>query len=141
MQGALDHIVLNAADVDGMLEFYAGIVGLPVERLEQYRNGDAPFPSLRISADSLIDVFPPKLWQHDDAPRPAETRLNHFCLAVPENDWNALRQRLAANDVKVHRGPGTFWGAHGDGTSIYFHDPEGNEVEVRHYRAGRDAVA
>ncbi|HET7676021.1 MAG TPA: VOC family protein, partial [Gammaproteobacteria bacterium] len=133
MQGTLDHIVLNTADVEGLLAFYTGIVGLPAERLAQYRRGEAPFPSLRIGSDSLIDLFPPRLWQRDDTPAVPGTRLNHFCLTVSREDWEALRQRLDSSGVKIHRGPGTAWGAHGDGTSIYFRDPEGNQVEARYY--------
>lgn len=132
MQAAFDHIVLNTLDVDRMLQFYSEVVGLSIERLEPYRRGEAPFPSVRLNDDSLIDIFPPKLWRADEA-APAETRLNHFCLAVPEDDWNALRRRLDAHGVRIHRGPGTFWGAHGDGTSVYFHDPDGNEIEARYY--------
>jgi catechol-2,3-dioxygenase len=29
--------------------------------------------------------------------------------------------------------PTTLWGAHGEGTSMYLRDTEGNRVEVRYY--------
>ena len=59
MQGVMDHIVLNAEDVEALLQFYTEVVELEPERVEAF-----------------------------------------------------------------HRG---------NGTSFYFHDPEGNEIEARYY--------
>ena len=39
------------------------ILMLPAERLEDYRAGNAPFPSVRINQDTVIDLFPKKLWE------------------------------------------------------------------------------
>ena len=55
-----DHLVLNVEDVDKALKFYSQILGLDVLRLDEYRRGEAPFPSVRISADSAMKWTPQK---------------------------------------------------------------------------------
>ena len=47
---AMDHIVLNVPDIDRSLAFYMDVLGLEPERLDKFRRGEAPFPSVRISA-------------------------------------------------------------------------------------------
>ena len=52
---ALDHIVLNVQDVERSLEFYNGCLGLAAERVDGWRSGELPFPSVRINEATLID--------------------------------------------------------------------------------------
>jgi extradiol dioxygenase family protein len=94
------------------------------------------FPSVRLNADTLIDLAPPEMWGGDgpDAARGA-VNLNHFCLCVNTEEWSALEARLAAAGVVPEAGPMTLWGAHGDATAYYYKDPEGNHVEFRYYGA------
>jgi len=126
----LDHIVFNVEDMDRMLYFYSTVLGLPTERLEEYRSGKVPFPSLRINRDAIIDLFPKHMWQG----KPGRENLNHFCLAMNKKSWEQLLERLAANDIPIEEGPVQRWGAHGTGTSIYFRDPENNLIEAKFYR-------
>ena len=130
MNATFDHIVINARNVDAMVTFYGDVLGFEPERLELYRAGEAPFPSVRFNADSIIDLFPPELWGGGEQ---SETRLNHFCLAMEKPDWDELRSRLAAQGVDEVEGPVPRWGAHGRGISVYFDDPEGNRIEARYY--------
>lgn len=131
----MDHIALNVVDDETMLHFYCEVLGMSPERLDEYRAGTAPFPSVRLNPDTVIDLFPKPLW--DGAATPAaETRLNHVCLAVSGEDWKDLQVRLATADVTIEQGPAARWGARGSGVSIYFRDPEGNLIEVRHYEQG-----
>ena len=55
---AMDHIVLNVQDMPRVLDFYINVLGLQGERLEEFQQGKVPFPSVRINADTLIDLFP-----------------------------------------------------------------------------------
>ena len=52
----LDHIVLNCADVDRSLAWYCGTLGLDGVRVEDWREGKAPFPSVRVNAHTIIDL-------------------------------------------------------------------------------------
>lgn len=133
MQGVMDHIVLNAEDVEALVEFYTQVVELAPERLEAFRKGQVPFPSVRLNADTVIDLAPKAMWQaaysQTAVGRP---NLSHFCVTLTKGDWDNLRQRVAAQQLAIE-GPVPRWGARGNATSIYFHDPEGNEIEARYY--------
>ena len=133
MQGFLDHIVLNIKDDETIIDFYTKVLMLPVERLEDYRAGEAPFPSVRINHDTVIDLFPKKLWEKHVPEGNGFRNLNHFCLSLTQKDWEALRGRLRKNKIPIKEGPVQRWGAWGTGTSIYFPDPEGNVIEARFY--------
>lgn len=135
MECLMDHIVLNVDDVDNMIAFYSKVLGLPTDRLEDYRAGRVPFPSVRLNADTVIDLFPKRLWQHHDPAGPGRVNLNHFCMALEKREWDALSERLQANEVAIEEGPVPRWGARGTGISIYFSDPEGNRIEARYYEA------
>jgi len=133
MECLMDHIVLNVEDVEKMIKFYSEVLLLDTERLGKYRSGEVPFPSVRLNANTIIDLFPPKM-----RPKAAGTvkgfgKLNHFCISLSRKEWEHLGGRLAANHVAIEEGPVPRWGAHGTGMSIYFRDPEYTLIEARHY--------
>ena len=139
MKFHLDHIVLNCHDVEKMLNFYCLVLELPAERLELFREGKVPFPSVRINRDTIIDLFPEKLWAAEPQGGKQSANLNHFCLTVAADAFIALQERLGRFKVAIEQGPVERWGAHGTGISIYFRDPESNLVEVRYYENGEGA--
>ena len=49
------------------------------------------------------------------------------------DDLEAFIEGLKAKEVPVLRGPVSRWGARGQAMSVYFLDPDGNEIEVRCY--------
>lgn len=57
MRARLDHIVLWVDDPVASLDFYERVVGLAALRAEEYRAGEAPFPSVRVSEESIIDLM------------------------------------------------------------------------------------
>jgi catechol-2,3-dioxygenase len=124
MTVTLDHLVLKLRNEAEMIAFYTNILGLKAERLEDYRSGRAPFPSIRINATTVIDLFPTTL------EAPVTPNLDHFCLTLDGASWEQVRQRLTEHDVEID-GPHTRWGALGDGRSIYVTDPDGNAVELK----------
>jgi len=103
------------------------------ERLKEFRAGDVPFPSLRLNPDTIIDLFPKKMWHKGADLEQGHLNLNHFCIVLNKETWSNLLGRLKVNNVAVEEGPVTRWGAHGSGTSIYFKDPEDNLIEARYY--------
>ncbi len=118
---ALDHIVLNVADVERSLDWYGGLLGLRPERVDEWRAGEVLFPSVRIDEGSIIDLF---------AVERSGENLNHLCLVVDRADVDSV---AADERFTVVDGPGRRWGARGDGWSVYVADPDGNTVELRSY--------
>jgi extradiol dioxygenase family protein len=133
MECLMDHIVLNVEDDERMMTFYSNILMMPPERLDEYRAGEVPFPSVRLNADTIIDLFPKTMWQKDARNKGVFRNLNHFCIVLSKKSWEELLLRLNANKVTIEEGPVQRWGAHGNGTSVYFRDPEDNLIEARYY--------
>ncbi|WP_037294915.1 VOC family protein [Saccharomonospora azurea] len=116
-----DHLVLNVADVERSLAFYVGVLGLAPVRVDAWRAGEVPFPSVRIDQGTIIDLV--------RGPR-GESNVDHLCLVVAPIDW---REVVGSGIFTVDEGPVPRFGARGTGQSIYVRDPDGNGVELRHY--------
>jgi catechol 2,3-dioxygenase-like lactoylglutathione lyase family enzyme len=130
---ALDHIVLNVGDIERALQFYTGVLGLAGERVEQFRAGKVGFPSVRIDDATIIDLFPRKTPDSHSVSEKVDGNLNHVCLVVDAGDFAGVIEDLTAKQIAIREGPVSRWGARGQGTSVYFLDPDGNEVEIRYY--------
>jgi len=133
MTFALDHIVINVVDIETTVRFYTEILQLPSERLDEFEQGEVPFPSVRLTADTIIDLFPKALWEKQNPDQVCRPNLNHFCLVSERECWERLCERLNSSGVAIDDGPVKRWGAHGTGISIYFRDPEENVIEARYY--------
>jgi catechol 2,3-dioxygenase-like lactoylglutathione lyase family enzyme len=131
MPAAIDHIAMNADDPEAMVRFYYDLLDFEPERLDAYQKGDVPFPSVRINDDSIIDFFPKRLWGTQT--KKGATHGNHICFVLSQFAWDRLYYRLKQKNIPLDDGPVRRWGAHGDGMSIYFRDPENNLIEVRYY--------
>jgi catechol 2,3-dioxygenase-like lactoylglutathione lyase family enzyme len=117
----LDHIVLTCTDIEKTLAWYLDELDLSGVRVEEWRRGEAPFPSLRVDEGTIIDLMPGTTEQG---------RLDHFCLVVAPTDLTAVRD---SGRFDVVSGPARRYGARGDGTSLYIRDPDGTTIELRHY--------
>lgn len=139
MHCTMDHVVLNVEDDEKMIAFYTGALQLAPERLQEYRAGTVPFPSVRLNPDTIIDLFPKRMWQKNAPHGQGREHLNHFCMAMEKKTWDELLERLKARAIAIEEGPVPRWGAHGTGISIYFRDPEGNLIEARYYDQLKEA--
>jgi extradiol dioxygenase family protein len=137
MDCLMDHIVLNIENEEKMITFYLEVLALAPDRLGKYRIGKVPFPSVRLNSDTVIDLFPKKLWQKVDGTDQNRVNLNHFCISLSKKNWDSLIERINLNNINIEEGPVSRWGAHGTGTSIYFRDPDGNLIEAKYYE-GQD---
>jgi catechol 2,3-dioxygenase-like lactoylglutathione lyase family enzyme len=117
----LDHAVIVTADVERSLAWYCDVLGLGGERVDEWRRGEVLFPSVRVNADTIIDLLPGER---------TGVNVDHLCLVVEPIDLAAL---AASDRFDVVSGPAPRFGARGPGTSVYVYDPDGNTVELRHY--------
>ena len=114
-----DHVVVNTANIEALLGFYCDELGLEPVRVDEWRRGEVLFPSVRVTPETLIDLFP--------AERTGEN-MNHFCLVIEPADLDALAARFPG----ARRADGLF-GAQGYSSSLYVQDPDGNTIELRFY--------
>ena len=117
-----DHVVVNTLNTEALLSFYCDQLGLEPVRVDEWRNGEVLFPSVRVAPGTLIDLLP--------AERTGEN-MSHFCLVIEPTDLD----ELAARFPDAHRADGLF-GAQGYASSLYVQDPDGNTIELRFYDAG-----
>lgn len=117
----LDHIVLVVGDVERSLDWYQQHLGLAGVRIAEWRRGEAPFPSLRVTESTIIDLVPGE--------RTDGGHLDHICFVVGRDDLEALSDR--SDLTIIDQGPR--YGAQGEGQSIYVKDPDDLTVEIRAY--------
>lgn len=134
----LDHVVLWINDPAAAMDFYTRVVGLEPVRFDEFACGDAPFPSVRVSQESIIDLLP----MDDVAGTETQTRVagsaghrvNHVCLAMTKSEYDALDRRLQAEGIDTTARLSPTYGARGWGPEgMYFPDPDGNVIEARYY--------
>ncbi len=124
----IDHIVLRARDVEGMIAFYRDVLGCAVDHeqkalgLYHLRAGSALI--------DLIDINGPLGARGGAAPGAEGRNLDHFALAVEGFDEAALRAHFERHGVAITQN-GERYGAEGVGFSVYILDPEGNEIEIK----------
>jgi catechol 2,3-dioxygenase-like lactoylglutathione lyase family enzyme len=114
----IDHVVLRARDPERLIRFYCEVLGTTVAK----RNERIKLVHLA-AGRSQIDVVP------ETEPRQGKN-VDHVCLRIDPFDGPALVAHLKSHGID----PGeivTRFGAEGDGPSLYLHDPEGNQVELK----------
>ncbi|CAL9638624.1 hypothetical protein SUDANB1_06268 [Streptomyces sp. enrichment culture] len=134
----LDHVVLWVRDPLAAVDFYEKAVGMEAVRLAEFAAGEVPFPSVRVNDETILDLMPLSFAERmrmlpgsaDSAGHP----VNHVCLSLPRDGFDALLGRLADHSVPMSELAHGSFGARGEATrSFYFRDPDGNVFEARHY--------
>ncbi|MEV5341822.1 VOC family protein [Streptomyces sp. NPDC052676] len=134
----LDHVVLWVRDPVASATFYETAVGLTPLRLTDFVAGEVSFPSVRVNEETILDLAPLTMAESmtmlPGAPESAGHPVNHVCLSLPSEAFDALRARLHAHEVPMSEISHDSYGARGPARrSFYFRDPDGNVLEVRHY--------
>jgi catechol 2,3-dioxygenase-like lactoylglutathione lyase family enzyme len=106
----LDHIVLNVGNIEQSLLFYTEILGLTGERVDEFKAGKVGFPSVRINAATIIDLFPNKERSYPRAGAKVDGNLNHFCLVVGADDFADTVDYLKEKQIGIPRRAGVALG-------------------------------
>jgi glyoxylase I family protein len=114
----IDHVVLRVRDLAAMVRFYEQALGFHVERRLERLN----LVQMRAGA-SLLDLIPGE--------RPsAGGNMDHLCFRIEPFDREAIVAKLSPLGIALGETVERY-GAEGSGPSVYFNDPEGNQIELK----------
>jgi catechol 2,3-dioxygenase-like lactoylglutathione lyase family enzyme len=127
MDVRLDHCVIAVTDWDRSNSFYRDVCGAELREITRgrfaYRFGD-----------QQLNVHGPGSEAQPVAEDPVRPGNSDLCFVWPGTLDEALAH-LEDHGVEVIEGPVTRVGARGDGTSLYFRDPDGSLLELIIYQA------
>jgi len=119
--GNYSHFVLTVRDVQVTCDFYARVLGMTVISFGEGRKA-LRFGSQKINLHQAGQEFEPKA----TAPTPGAA---DFCL-ITNTLIEDVYAHLKSNHISALMPPSERDGAAGKIRSVYFHDPDGNLVEV-----------
>ena len=122
---ALDHCVIAVSDWERSNAFYRDVLGAELVEISKgrfaYRLGD-----------QQLNVHGPGSEPHPRAADPVRPGNSDLCFVWPGAIEDAVRH-LEEQGVGVELGPVERQGGRGDGTSVYFRDPDGSLLELIAY--------
>ena len=129
---ALDHLVINVADVARSAEWYAEILGMEI-RVFDPGEGRSKRTSL-VFGNQKINVRPKGAdkveWFTADHEAAGSDDLCFLTAAAPD----AVVAHLKACGVDIEEGPVAKQGARGTLRSVYCRDPDGSLIEISSYQ-------
>ncbi len=134
----IDHVVLWVDSPKRSLDFFIDVVGLRPVRAQEFEEGTAPFPSVRLNDTTILDLMGrnmvPLVQEFTGGGDAGGAPINHICLSMNAADYSALVARLLEQGVELTPGGERSFGAQGLAErSEYFRDPDGNVIEIRYY--------
>jgi len=123
----LDHVVIAVSDWERSNRFYVGVLGAELVELPYGRY------AYRLAGDVQLNVHGPGSTPHPRPIDPARPGNGDLCFAWEGTVEEAVAH-LDAHGVEIVEGPSPRTGARGEGTSVYFRDPDGALLEFIAYR-------
>jgi catechol 2,3-dioxygenase-like lactoylglutathione lyase family enzyme len=144
------HLALNTDDMKKTLDFYVGVLGMPLVHALKVapglgtgpgNRGNPPFENIRhyfldAGGDSLLAFFEIPKGMKPKGDRDAIGTMQHVSFCVPEERFNEVRKRVEAARVQ-YLGP---INVGCDTWSIYFFDPNGIRLEFSHQKEAQPRV-
>ena len=157
----LDHVALRVSDLDRALDFYHGLLGLPVVDRGRYDRGEVPYVGV-VAGGRNLHLVPDEAFAGgpageraskvgDDAKGGSANHAEgnsasgapriggeHVCLLVRSErtdsraELETLLAELEAAGVEIESGePRERYGAYGRAWAAYVRDPDGRRVELK----------
>jgi glyoxylase I family protein len=107
----IDHVVFHVKDLPRARKFYVDFLGMEVERERDWQC------FLKCGSQGIA------LFEVDDAEDVhGGSEVNHMALRLVSGDYESVKARLENAGIEVH-------GRKGDPHCIYFHDPDGHQLQ------------
>ena len=121
----INHFALNVSNMDRALKFYTEILGFPVLMRTQTQAG---LQHVEVDAGNVaIALFEmPELDLEAAHKTMTEDGYLHFAFSAPYDRLETILQALKDSGVEMDGEPRDW----GEGVSIYFHDPDGHQLEI-----------
>jgi catechol 2,3-dioxygenase-like lactoylglutathione lyase family enzyme len=123
-----DHTNWRVRDLEASLGFYRDILGLEPFGLEEYRRGERPIVSLRVTETFILHLTPDPEFE-----RPPTGGYDHLALVAEDAEPAELAKHLRTQGVEVEKEFESITGARGDGPALYIRDPDGYRIELKFY--------
>jgi catechol 2,3-dioxygenase-like lactoylglutathione lyase family enzyme len=123
-----DHTNWRVRDLEASLGFYRDVLGLKPFGLEEYRRGERPLVSLRVTENFILHLTPDPEFE-----RGPTGGYDHLALVVEGTQPDELAKRLQRMGVEVEKQFESIVGARGAGPALYVRDPDGYRVELKFY--------
>ncbi|GAB4323315.1 MAG: FosA family fosfomycin resistance glutathione transferase [Candidatus Zixiibacteriota bacterium] len=119
----LDHVAITVSDLDRSIAWYQDKLGL--ERVHDDAWGGVP--TFMVAGSTGLALFP----VHSDPSRPktgpGTISIRHIAFRATRVDFEKAQSVLSSKGVEFH------FQDHDISHSIYFHDPDGHELEITTY--------
>lgn len=112
---------LYIQDLQATREFYESVLGFPVIGMRQRRH-----VFFRAGSSVLLCFIPEVTKVEQDLPPHYATGPQHIAFEVPKETYTAWKEKIALAGVKIIHNQ--IW--NDQLQSFYFHDPEGNLLEI-----------
>ena len=122
LQG-IDHVALTVADTARSAAWYVEVLGFE-RRHEGMWNGVPVFIG---KGDTALALFPAGARAKGSRATTATIRMLHLALRATRQDFAAAQTELRERGIHVE------FQDHEISRSIYFHDPDGHELEITTY--------
>ena len=126
----LDHVVIAVSDWDRSNRFYRDLLGAELVELTRGRW------AYRL-ANAQLNVHGPGSTPAPRAAHPVQPGNSDLCVIWAGSIAGAV-EHLRAHGIEIEEGPVARTGARGEGTSVYFRDPDGSVEAV--FQGPEDAV-
>ena len=131
---ALDHLVINVADVRRSTEWYCKVLGMEAELFDP-GHGKTPRTSLRFGSQK-INVRPRDADKEEWFTADHQTAgSDDLCFLTSSSPADVVAH-LSAHGVAIEEGPVAKRGARGTLRSVYCRDPDGSLIEIASYEDG-----
>ena len=133
---ALDHLVINVADVARSAEWYRKILGMEIKVFDP-GPGKTPRTSL-VFGNQKINVRPRGADKVEWFTADHETAGSDDLCFLTSSTPDEVVAHLKANGVAIEEGPVAKQGARGTLRSVYCRDPDGSLIEISSYKGDAD---